>query len=136
MQLFSSKMAANLLHLFGVPSVRAGNVISLPAYKLEVAEACSGLRSLVTLMALGALYARLTLPGVWRPIVLFLATAPIAIFANVIRIFLTGVGAYAISPKVAESFLHEVSGFMVFIVALIMMIILGKLIKWPAKTQH
>jgi exosortase len=134
MQLFSSKAALKLLQLVDIPAVGSGNIIDLPAYRLEVAEACSGLRSLVTLMALGAIYARLTLSGVWRPVILFIAAIPIAICANVFRIFITGVGAYAISPKMAESFLHEVSGIIVFIAALIMIIILGKLLKWREKS--
>jgi exosortase len=134
MQLFSSKAASWLLQLVGVPAVCTGNIIVLPNYRLEVAEACSGLRSLVTLMALGALYARFTLPKVWRPIVLFVSTVPIAICANIFRIFITGVGAFAISPKLAEDFLHEISGIMVFLVALFLTIIVGKLLRWTAKS--
>jgi exosortase len=133
MQLFSSKTALKLLQLFGLPAIGSGNIITLPGYRLEVAEACSGLRSLVTLMALGALYARLLLSGIWRPLMLFAATVPIAICANIFRIFITGVGAYVISPKIAESFLHEVSGIIVFIIALIMMMILGRFLRWPKK---
>jgi exosortase len=132
MQLFSSKAAYGLLQLVGIPATRAGNIINLPNYSLEVAEACSGLRSLVTLLALGAIYARLTLPGVWRPALLFVITVPIAICANIFRIFITGIGAHLISPKVAESFLHEISGIMVFLIALVMIIFVGKLLKWTA----
>jgi len=133
MQLLSSKAAYGLLQLVGIPATRAGNIINLPNYSLEVAEACSGLRSLVTLLALGAIYARFTLNGVWRPIILFLATIPIAICANIFRIFITGVGAHLISPKVAESFLHEISGIMVFLIALALIIMVGKVLKWTAK---
>jgi exosortase len=133
MQLLASKAAFGLLQLVGIPVTRAGNIINLPNYSLEVAEACSGLRSLVTLLALGAIYARFTLNGVWRPILLFVITVPIAICANIFRIFITGVGAFLISPKVAESFLHEMSGIMVFLVALAMIILVGKLFKWIAR---
>ncbi|NLI14904.1 MAG: exosortase [candidate division Zixibacteria bacterium] len=133
MQLLSSKAAHGLLQLAGIPATRAGNIINLPNYSLEVAEACSGLRSLVTLLALGAIYARFTLNGVWRPILIFIATIPIAICANIFRIFITGLGAHLISPKIADNFLHEVSGIMVFLVALGLMIILGKLLKWTAR---
>jgi len=93
------------------------------------------LRSLVTLLALGAIYARFTLSGVWRPVLLFIVTVPIAICANIFRIFITGVGAHAISPKMAENFLHEVSGIMVFLVALGLIILVGKLFKWIAKAS-
>jgi exosortase len=135
MQLLSSKAASGLLQLVGIPAIRAGNIINLPDYQLEVAEACSGLRSLVTLLALGALYARFMLTGVWRPILLFVITVPIAICANIFRIFITGVGAYVISPKLAEDFLHEVSGIIVFLVALTLIIILGKLLRWTVKSS-
>jgi exosortase len=135
MQLLSSKAASGLLQLVGIPAIRAGNIIALPNYRLEVAEACSGLRSLVTLLALGALYARFTLTGIWRPVLLFIVTVPIAICANIFRIFITGVGAYAISPKMAEDFLHEISGIVVFLVALSLIILVGKLLRWIAKAS-
>jgi len=129
MQLFASKITDNLLHFIGVPSLRQGNIIYLPYYILEVTEACSGLRSLTTLMALGAFYGYLTMPGKIRPVILFFAAIPIAIIANVVRLYFTAIGAYAISPKLAEDFLHEFSGMLVFVTALIIIIILGALLK-------
>jgi len=133
MQLLASKVTDNLLQLIGVPSVRQGNIIYLTEYTLEVAEACSGLRSLTTLMALGALYGNLTLPGKVRPVILFFSAIPIAIVANIIRLLFTAIGAYAVSVKLAEDFLHELSGMMVFISALIIIIILGAFLKLPEK---
>ena len=118
MQLFSTKISVFLLHVVGLPAVRQGNVIYLTnTYALEVAEACSGLRSLVSLMALGALLAYLTQKGKIKPIVVFLSTVPIAMTANFFRIFVTAVGAYAISTKLAEDFLHELSGLFVFLIS-------------------
>lgn len=133
MQLFASKITSNLLHIIGVPSVRQGNIIFLPGYTLEVVEACSGLRSLVSLMALAGLFANLTLIGKVKPIILFFSSIPIAIAANIFRLLITAVGAYAISTKVAESFLHQISGILVFAVAIITLIILGALLRWPKK---
>lgn len=133
MQLFSTKATHALLSLAGVPSLRQGNILYLPNYTLEVAEACSGLRSLVTLMALGALYGYLTMPGTVRPLILFAATIPIAIVTNIIRLLFTAIGAYAISPKIAEDFLHELSGLVVFVSALILLFITGAILKWPGK---
>ncbi len=130
MQLIASKVTNDILQFMGVPSYRAGNIIYLPAYKLEVTEACSGLRSLATLLALGALFGYLTLPGKIRPILLFLSAIPIAIAVNIVRLVFTGVGAYAISPKLAESFLHQLSGILIFILALILMAIFAGLLKW------
>ena len=130
MQLLSTKVTVGLLKVIGMPVARNGNIILLTDKALEVAEACSGLRSLVTLMALGALYAYLRMPGKVLPVVLFAATIPIAIVTNIFRIFVTSVGAYAVSKDLAESFLHEISGLLVFVTALILVIILGALLKW------
>jgi exosortase len=130
LQFFASKVTVHALHVVGVPCLQKGNIIQLPDYRLEVLEACSGLRSLVTLMALGALYGNLSMPGKVRPIILFLATIPIAIVTNIFRIFITAIAAYAISTEIAEDFLHELSGLIVFGTALILTLILGALLKW------
>ncbi len=130
MQLMASEVTVTMLSAIGVPVTRAGNIINLPEYSLEVVEACSGLRSLVTLLALGALYAYLRLPGKILPMLLFVATVPIAIATNVFRVFVTAIGAYAVSRELAENFLHEISGILVFFVALIMMLIISGIMVW------
>ena len=135
MQLLASKATTAILHFIGVPSHREGNIIYLPAYALEVNEACSGLRSLETLMALGALFGYLILPGKIKPWILFLSAIPIAIVVNIVRLIATAIEAYAISPKLAESFLHELSGLAVFIVALILMLLIAGLLKWKKNTS-
>ena len=119
MQLLSTKAAAFVLKLSGFTILRQGNIIHLPNYALEVVEACSGLRSLMTLSALGAAMAYLTQRNLFTGLVLFLTAIPIAIIANVIRIIITAIGAYLISPKFADGFLHEASGLVVFSVGLI-----------------
>ena len=130
MQLFATKVTVGLLKVIGVPVARNGNIIALPNYMLEVVEACSGLRSLMTLLALGALYSYTKMPGKILPIILFCATVPIAIATNIFRIFSTALGAYAVSKEIAEDFLHELSGILVFVTALIMMLILGAILQW------
>jgi len=135
MQLLSTKVTTFLLHLIGVPAIRFGNIIHLPDYSLEVVEACSGLRSLVMLLALGSLHAWLHMTGRVRSVVLVLATVPIAVFANVFRIFVTAVGAYSISKELADSFLHEISGLLVFVSAIVMMMITGAFLKWTARNS-
>lgn len=135
MQLFASKVTISMLQAIGVPCVGKGNIIQLPEYALEVLEACSGLRSLVTLMALAALYGYLTLPGKVRPVILFLGSIPIAIATNIFRIFFTAVAAYAISTAFAEDFMHEMSGLLVFVTALILTLILGGILKWRRKAS-
>jgi len=133
MQLFATKVTVRLLNLIGMTAVRQGNMIHLPGYSLEVAEACSGLRSLISLLALGAIYARLTQKGLPRQIILFASTVPIAVAANIFRVFFTAVGAYTVSKELAEDFLHTLSGMMVFVVAFIMLFIFGAILKIGTK---
>lgn len=130
LQLLGSKVASGVLSLVGVPHLRQGNIIHLPDnYSLEVAEACSGLRSLVTLLALGALLAYLTQNYRWKAVTLFVATVPIAVAANIFRICATALGAYGISKAVAEDFIHEFSGTIVFMFSLICLLILSSLLR-------
>ncbi len=133
MQLFATKVTIKILNFIGMTAVRQGNIIHLPGYSLEVAEACSGLRSLISLLALGAIYARLTQKDFTRQVILFLSTIPIAVGANIFRILFTAVGAYTVSRELAEEFLHELSGMMVFVVAFIMLFLWGAVIKIGAK---
>lgn len=130
LQLFGSKVAAFVIGLLGIPHLRQGNIIHLPDnYSLEVAEACSGLRSLVTLMALAALLAYWTQNSKIKSVILFLSAVPIAIGANVFRITVTAVGAYGISRKIAEDFLHELSGTIVFLFSLVCLLILSSILR-------
>jgi exosortase len=130
LQVLGTKIAAGVLGIIGIPHLRQGNIIHLPDnYSLEVAEACSGMRSLVTLLALGALLAYWTQKYKWKAITLFLATIPIAIAANIFRICVTAIGAYGISRAVAEEFIHELSGTIVFMFSLVCLLILSSLLK-------
>jgi exosortase len=113
LQILGTKITTALLHLIGLPCIRQGNIIHLQGYSLEVVEACSGLRSLVSLLALSGVYAYLTQKTTLKKLILFASAVPIALIANVFRIFITALGAYAISPKLAEDFLHELSGLLV-----------------------
>jgi exosortase len=135
MQLFATKVTVAILHIIGMSAVQQGNIIHLPGYSLEVAEACSGLRSLISLLALGAVYARLTQKGLPRQLILFVSTIPIAIAANIFRVTFTAVGAYAVSKELAEDFLHELSGMMVFVVAFIMLFIWGAILRIGSKKK-
>ncbi len=129
MQLFASKVTVNLLSILGMPVVRQGNIIHLPNQMLEVAEACSGLRSLISLLALGALYAYISqrrLPG---KIILFLSTIPIAIVGNVFRVFVTALLAYTLETSVTTEPLHTIMGLSVFVVAFVLLFIFGAILR-------
>jgi exosortase len=130
LQLFGSKVASVVIGLIGIPHLRQGNIIHLPDnYSLEVAEACSGLRSLVTLLALAALLAYLTQNSKFKSVILFLSAIPIAIGANVFRITVTAIGAYGISRKVADEVVHEMSGMIVFGFTLVCLLIFGSILR-------
>ncbi|MEE9555398.1 MAG: exosortase/archaeosortase family protein [candidate division Zixibacteria bacterium] len=130
MQLFASKATISLLHAVSVPSDLNGNVIFLPGYPLEVSEACSGLRSLFSLLALSLLVGYLTLREFWPSAILLVLTFPIAVAANIFRIFLTAILAFTVSPDIAEGFLHSLSGLMVFLIALILILASKGVISW------
>jgi exosortase len=118
LQILASKLASALLPLVGVPVLRDGNVIELPAMKLEVAEACSGIRSLMSLFTLAIFYGYFLEKSVVRRVVLAAASIPIAIAANAVRIFGTGVCVQYWDPDKAEGFFHEFSGWVMFLVSL------------------
>jgi exosortase len=131
MQLFASKIASSILGIIGLPLVRLGNVLHLPGGQaLEVAEACSGLRSIVSLLALGALLAYFNQENKVKAVILFFSTIPIAVLGNVMRISFTAVGTYAVSDKFVEGTLHDMAGMLVFLFSLIMLLIVGSLLKW------
>jgi exosortase len=118
LQILASKSAAALLPLFGVPVLREGNVIELPLMKLEVAQACSGIRSLMSLFTVSVFYGYFLEKSVLRRSVLALASVPIAIAANCLRILGTGLCVQYWDPDKALGFFHEFSGWVLFMVSL------------------
>jgi len=136
MQIFSTKLASFVIYLTGIPVLRQGNIIHLPNYSLEVVEACSGLRSLISLSALGALFAYLSQKTLFSRSLLFLLSIPIAIGANVFRLFITALGAMVIGPEFAEGFLHEFSGILVFLTGLVSLVIAGGILRWIGREKN
>ncbi len=119
LQFLASRLAADLLPLFNVPVLREGNVIELPNIRLEVAEACSGIRSLVTLLTIAVFYGYFLEKTFPRRAILVLSCIPIAIAANAIRIFGTGMCVQYWDPDRALGFFHVFSGWLMFLVSLI-----------------
>jgi exosortase len=128
LQLLASKLATNLLELVGVPVLRQGNVIVLASIPLDVAEACSGIRSLLTLVTLAIIYGYLMETRIWVRVVLALSAVPIAVAANGFRIFGTGLLVQYWDPDKAEGFFHTFSGWLIFVVALIMLFAVHRVI--------
>jgi exosortase len=118
LQLLASRLASDLLPLAGVPVLRDGNIIQLPAMPLEVAEACSGIRSLMSLFTVAVIYGYFLERATWRRVVLALSSIPIAVTANVARIFGTGLCVQYWDPEKALGFFHEFSGWLMFLVSL------------------
>jgi exosortase len=129
LQLQASRVAAFALRLFGVPILREGNIINLPAMTLEVAEACSGIRSLMSLLTLAIIYGYLAERRVGVRWALALAAIPIAIVANSVRIIGTGLLVQYWSPEKAEGYFHASWGLIIFMLSLLMLYLLHALIR-------
>lgn len=115
LQVLASSLSSAMLDLAKIPNVREGNVIYLPNFTVGVVEACSGIRSLISLLAFAAFFGYVSPMNRWARMVLLLSAVPIAIFVNALRIGGTGcVGNYA-SPKYAEGFYHTFSGWLLFL---------------------
>jgi exosortase len=129
LQIVASKVASGTLPLCGVPVLREGNVINLPAMPLEVAEACSGIRSLMSLATLAIIYGYLMETRPWVRVALALASIPIAVVANSFRIVGTGLLVQYWDPEKAEGFFHLFSGWLIFVVSLVMLFLLHQLLQ-------
>lgn len=129
LQIFASKLAAWALPLFGVPVLREGNVINLPAMPLEVAEACSGIRSLLSLATLTIIYGWLMEKRILIRVLLALASLPIAVAANGFRIIGTGLLVQYWDPEKAEGFFHLFSGWLIFVSSLFMLFLAHKVLR-------
>jgi exosortase len=119
LQLLASQVAEGALGLLGVPVLRNGNVLELPSQSLDVAEACSGIRSLLSLSFLSLVYAYFFDKHVWMRWVLLLSTVPIAIVANAGRVTITGLLS-EVNPALARGVFHDMEGWVIFLIALAM----------------
>lgn len=167
LQLFASRCAVWAMRLFDIPVLRQGNVIELmplgsaTTKKLEVVEACSGIRSLMTLVTLAVVFAYFTTPrsdrnnirgggrsdgsrerwwksyGFWRALILVLSAVPIAILTNALRVSGTGVLSRYYGTEIADGFFHEFSGWVIYIVAFLLLFIVGWVIDliWKKKAK-
>ena len=127
LQLLASRLADGALTLLSVPVLREGNILELPNQRLSVVEACSGIRSLLSLTFLSLVYGYFFEKKTWIRVVLFLSTVPIAIVANSSRVTITGI-LTQVKPDAAEGFFHEAEGWVIFMVALGILILFHQLI--------
>jgi exosortase len=128
LQLLASRFGEATLQAASIPVLREGNVIYLANTTLEVAEACSGIRSLVSLLTLGIVYGYFSDGRGWMRWLITLATVPIAIMTNGLRVAGTGIAAHYYGPEAALGFFHEFSGWLVFVAAFALLFLVVRIL--------
>jgi len=123
LQLLASRVSSSGLELVGVPVLREGNVLVLPNYSLEVVEACSGIRSLMSLIALAVAYGYFVEKRNWVRITLVVLMVPIAVASNAMRVMGAGVLTYWFGPRAAEGYFHLFQGWLIFVSAVACMLL-------------
>jgi exosortase len=129
LQLLASQVGEATLSAVGIPVLREGNVMIMANTSLEVAEACSGIRSLISLLTLGIIFGYVADPRGWVRTTIALATIPIAVIANGARVAGTGIAAHAYGPAAAQGFFHEFSGWLVFVFAFSLLFLMQRVIQ-------
>jgi len=121
LKLFITNISSSIISLMGVPVYREGNLLFMSSTQLEVAEACSGIRSLYSYMMLGCVFA--VMEKRWRSKILIIAsTIPLALFINIVRVTGTGILANYFGARVAQGFFHEFSGILLFAVGFFLLL--------------
>src|SRR6266436_3196844 len=137
LQIIASKTASFLLMLAGVPAIREGNIILLPSAQLEVAEACSGIRSLFSLLTLTIVYGYLAETKIGVRVLLTFMAVPISVFANALRIAFTGLMVEGWGVERAQGTIHALSGWFVFVASLALVFLIHRLVHilWLGRSE-
>jgi exosortase len=137
LQIIASKTASFLLMLAGVPAIREGNIILLPSAQLEVAEACSGIRSLFSLLTLTIVYGHLAETKIGVRVLLAFMAVPISVFANALRIAFTGLMVEGWGVERAQGTIHALSGWFVFVASLALVFLIHRLVHilWLGRSE-
>jgi exosortase len=129
LQLLASRLAAATLQVIQIPVFREGNILVLPNARLEVAEACSGIRSLMSLLTIAVIYGYLSESRTWVRWVLCLLIVPIAVLSNSARVVFAAAGSEYIGMSAVEGTSHFLSGIFLFLVAIMMLMACHKLLR-------
>ncbi|MBU1276854.1 MAG: exosortase [Proteobacteria bacterium] len=129
LRLIAAQIAAWGIRLFGIPVYLEGNVIHLPNIVMDVVDACSGIRSLISLLAVGVILAYLIIPKRWIKVVVVLLVPPVAVFTNALRVTLAGVLSQWVGPQTLEGVMHDFVGWLVFMAGFILLLAITLLLK-------
>jgi len=129
MKTFAAEIATYWLNKIGILAIRDGSWIKMRGAHVIVDDVCSGLRSLISLTALGSIFAYWLPAKLWKRIVLCLSTIPIAIITNVCRVMFLSVVSEVWGPQYAVGFIHDLSGYMIFALAFILLYSVGRLLE-------
>ena len=141
LQLIAADFAVQALYLLEIPALREGNIIHLAKTQLFVAEACSGLRSLMALLTLGVIFAYFFRRRLWERIVIVLSAIPIEIFVNAFRVALTGVLTHHLGEEAASGWIHQTEGLFTFAIAFVLLLAEARLLevatsRWQARKDR
>ena len=138
LRMFSTKLAVGMLNGIGIESVRRGTAIFIPSMPtgLDVADPCSGLRSLLAMTALTAVYAYFTQKTLLKKWILFAASIPLAVVGNIARIVTIAVVSEAIGGKLALGVYHDYSGYILFTASITMMVLIGAVLNLEFKEEY
>lgn len=129
LQLLASQIAEHALSAVGIPVLRDGNILELPSQRLSVVEACSGIRSLLSLSFLSLVYGYFFDNKTWMRWVLLVLTVPIALTANAFRVTITGILS-ELNPELAQGLFHSLEGWVIFMIALVMLVAAHKIVNF------
>ena len=136
LRLVAAEIAAWGIRLFGIPVYLEGNVIHLPNITLNIVDACSGIRSLISLLAVGMILAYLILPNRWVKVVVVVLVPPVAVLTNALRVTLAGVLSQWVGPETLKGVMHDFVGWLVFMAGFLLLLAITlalKKLSSPAK---
>jgi len=129
MKLFAAQASTTILNRMNIPALRDGSTIKMMHAYLIVGDPCSGLRSLISLLALGALFAYFLNTTTLKKIILFVCSAPIALISNIVRILALALVGEIYGQKYTHGFFHDFMGMMVFVIAFIGLTVIAKVLE-------